>query len=421
MMGHRHGSHYSYGAHPTPRKRLALGFIDQGIVSGSGLVIFIAAAQFLSPDDLGYFSFGVATCLLVVSLARALCGESLLVRTVGKSDRRPTVFRESRSMLGLATILGFVSAFVCGAIGLVGDSPNWPLLASAIACPGLVLQDSLRFVFISMQRTTRLVSNDIAALLLGATAIIWAGTITHNVFSMLVSWGLASMVVSIVTLLLNAIVPSLRNAIGWLRDTWRSSSAFFTENALGALAGYTIVVILTVFIDPSEVAAFRATLVVYGVASLVVNFLRTQVLRELRPEMIDTVRGVTITSTKLAAPVIITITGMLLVLLLIPAEIGEILMRDTWSLVVYLLIPGAINRMFAGFSTIPAIILRVQGVTWKATAVKVIVLVISLILSPLGALYAGAAGALYAETLAYGLSCLLLFVLSARKAKMFVS
>lgn len=417
-MGHRNGAHFGQGKTPSPKKRLVLGFIDQGIVSATGLIIFVAAAQFLTADDLGYFSFGVATCLLVVSLTRAICGESLLVRTVGLSERRPTVFKDSRSMLGLAAALGILACCLCAGIGFLTETPNWPLIGSAIACPGLVLQDSLRFVFIAMQRTAALLMNDLATMILGASAIIIAGSLTRSIFAMLVSWGLASMIISVATLIVNAMVPSLRNAFTWLRTTWRSSSAFFTESALGALVGYLIVVILTVFVDPSEVAAFRATLVVYGVASLVINFLRTQVLRELRPDMIDTPRGVYRTSVRLAIPVLVTIFGMLLLLLLTPEWLGEILMRDTWALVAVLLVPGAINRIFAGFSTIPTITLRVQGVTWKATLVKVSVLATSLVIGPLGALYAGAAGALFADSFAYGLSSLLLLILSVRKARM---
>lgn len=401
----------------TAKSRLVLGFLDQGIVSATGLLIFVSAAQFLSPGDLGYFSFGVATCLLIVSLSRAICGESLLVRAVESSNTRPSVFKDSRSMLGLAMTLSLAGAGICTGIALLGESPNLPLLASAIASPGLVIQDSLRFCFVALQRTQSLLANDVATLVIGASAILVSGSLTHDVFTMLISWGAASLAVSLTTLVVNAMVPSFTGALSWLRETWRSSSAFFTENALGALVGYMIVVILTVFVAPSEVAAFRATLVVYGVASLVINFLRTQVLRELRPQMINTTRGLVATSGKLAVPVLVPIVGMLVVLMLIPESLGKVLMRDTWSLVAALLIPGAIHRLFAGFSTIPTITLRVQGITWRATVIKISVLLISLVLGPLGALYAGAAGALYADSFAYGLCSILLFALSLKRAK----
>lgn len=401
----------------SKKRRLLLGFVDQGIVSATGLLTFVAAAQFLSPDDLGYFSFSVATCLLVVSLARAICGEPLLVRSVAGYKGRPSVFRDSRSMLGLALVLGLLAGALCAGISVVGESPNMPLLASALAVPGLVLQDSLRFCFIALQRTRALILNDSATLVLGACSIIISGVATGDSFIMLTSWGLASLAVSLVTLIGSALVPSVRNSIAWLRLTWRSSSAFFTENAMGALAGYTIVVVLAVFVAPAEVAAFRATLVVYGVANLVINFLRTQVLRELRIDMISSVRGLAVTSAKLAVPVVVTILGMLVVLMLLPEWMGEALLHDTWALVAALLIPGAINRFFAGLSIVPTITLRIQGITWKATMIKIFILFVSLGLGPLGALYAGASGALLADSTSYALTAILLFVLSVKKAK----
>lgn len=399
------------------RNRLILGFLDQGIVSATGLLTFVAAAQFLSPNDLGYFSFGVATCLLIVSLSRAICGEPLLVRSVRPLTGRPYVYRDSRSMVALAIILGLVASILCAVIALLSPTPNMPLLGAAIAAPGLVLQDSLRFCFIALQRTRSLILNDFATLVFGAAAIVVTGLVTKDSFIMVASWGLASFAVGFLTLLWNGFVPSFGTSISWLMTTWRSSSAFFTENAMGALAGYTIIVILTVFVAPAEVAAFRATLVVYGISSLVINFLRTQVLRELHIGMLGSVRGLIVTSMKLSIPVAITIVTMLVILLLIPQALGTSLLHETWILVGALLVPGAINRFFAGLSIVPTITLRIQGITWKATMIKICILFVSLGLGPVGALYAGAAGALMADAIAYALTAILLFILSVRKAK----
>lgn len=394
-----------------------LGFLDQGIVSASGLVTFVAAAQFLGANDLGYFSFGVATCLLVVSLTRAICGESLLVRAVELREGRPKMTRDSRAMLGVSIIIGLAGAALCAAAHLILQPESSPLLAAAIACPGLVLQDSLRFFFISLQRTASLLLNDTATLLGGASAIIVSGLLTGDVAVMIIAWGCASLLVGLCTLIANGIVPSFSNAWTWLRSAWRSSSAFFTESALGALVGYLIVVMLTVFVAPSEVAAYRATLVVYGVASLVINFLRTQVLRELRPTMLNNASGLLSVGLKLSIPVVVTILGMLGMLIILPEPFGRALMNETWTLIGALLIPGAVNRLSAGISTIPTIILRVQGVTWRATFIKIGVLVLSLALGPLGALYAGASGALYADAISYTIASTFLFVLAFRKTR----
>lgn len=401
----------------TAKGRLVLGFIDQGIVSASGLLTFVVAAQFLAPTELGHYSFGLATCLLIVSLSRAICGEPLLVRSVGRHQGRPSVARDTRAMLGLTIVIGVVSAILCFSAGFLGGGSNQPLIAAAVAAPGLVLQDSLRYCFIAQQKTRALVVNDTLTLLLGATAIATAGLLTQDSTTMLAAWGLASLTVGLATLIWTATLPSLKNSVTWVKATWRSSSAYFTENAMGALAGYTVVVILAVFVAPAEVAAYRATLVVYGVANLVINFMRTQILRELHVDMLSSVSGLSRTSGKLVIPVLITIVSMLAVLLLMPQQLGEMLLQDTWLLVSALLIPGAINRFAAGLSIVPTITLRIQGITWRATVIKMVILVVSLVLGPLGALYAGAGGALIADAVCYGLTAILLFVLSVRRAR----
>jgi O-antigen/teichoic acid export membrane protein len=408
----------------TTKGRLFLGFIDQGIVSASGLLTFVIAAQFLSPTELGHYSFGLATCLLIISLSRAICGEPLLVRSVGPHQGRPSIARDTRAMLGLTVVIALVSTVLCSLIGigsfLIGpsnDGFSGTFIASAVAAPGLVLQDSLRYCFIAQKKTRALVLNDTLTLVTGATAITMSGVLMKDSSAMLSAWGLASLVVGLVTLIFTATLPSFKNSGPWLKATWRSSSAYFTENAMGALAGYTIVVILAVFVAPAEVAAYRATLIVYGVANLVINFMRTQILRELRPSMLDTVRGLSRTSGKLVLPVVLTIVAMLVALLLMPQQLGELLLQDTWLLVAALLIPGALNRLAAGLSIVPTITLRIQGVAWRATVIKMVILVISLVLGPIGALYWGAAGALLADTFCYALTAILLFVLSVRQSK----
>lgn len=408
----------------TSKGRLLLGFIDQGIVSTSGLVTFVVAAQFLSPTDLGHYSFGLATCLLIVSLSRAVCGEPLLVRSVGPDRGRTTIARDTRAMLGLTVFIGLASAILCAIIGLgsaasglVAEDFSRPFLAAAVAAPGLVLQDSLRYCFIAQKKTRALVMNDTLTLILGATAIAIFGLLTNDSSLMLGAWGLAFLLVGLATLITTAILPSVQNSGKWIKATWRSSSAYFTENVMGAVASYTIVVVLAVFVASSEVAAYRATLVVFGVANLVINFMRTQILRELHPGLLDSVAGLYRTSGKLVLPVVSTIAGILGALFLIPQHLGELLLQDTWLLVSALLIPGALSRLAAGLSIVPTITLRIQGIAWRATVIKMVILLIALVLGPIGALYAGAAGALIADAICYALTAVLLFVLSIRKAR----
>ena len=72
----------------------------------------------------------------------------------------------------------------------------------------------------------------------------------------------------------------------WLAINFPRSSAFFAEAALGATAGVAILAVMAIVTDSEQVSIFRTALTIMGVTSLINNFMRSTVLRELSPDLL---------------------------------------------------------------------------------------------------------------------------------------
>jgi hypothetical protein len=106
-----------------------------------------------------------------------------------------------------------------------------------------------------------------------------------------------------------------------------------------------------------------------------------------------------------------------ILLLLVPESLGKLFFGDTWSLMAAIFLAAAANRTMAGVSIIPTLFLRVQGVTWRATFIRIAITAGGFGLGPVGAWLAGARGALLAEAIAYLVLTVALMGLSQRVAR----
>ncbi len=78
----------------APRGRRLLTLLDQGLSSGTNFLASVAAARALDARGLGVFAFAFATYLIAQGLARAACGEALIVRHAGApAGRWPALTR----------------------------------------------------------------------------------------------------------------------------------------------------------------------------------------------------------------------------------------------------------------------------------------------------------------------------------------
>ncbi|WP_229229787.1 hypothetical protein [Sinomonas cyclohexanicum] len=400
--------------------RFSLGIVDQSISSLSSVLLLIAAARSLPADLLGQFVIGTATVAPCISIVRAMCGETLLVRIASSPDdfaKRRALRRESTSMLGFAVVLAVAASCIVLLIALVWSAARPVLLASAVSALGVVVFDAVRHHLIALRKTLVLVLADFVLLVLSVGSVYLLGLQGVPPERMILAWGGAAALVAAGVLALERLMPDVRSGLPWSRTVRLSSSAFVAETILGAAVGYLIVIALAWIASDAEVAAYRAALSVFGVTSLMVNFLRTMVLRELQPRMFSSPRGVWLALRQMGGTVVVAVAVTVTVVVLLPADVGSALLGESWAPVAGLAFFAAANRIAAGASVPPMLVLRTQGVTWSATRVRIAMAVLALALCPwLASLY-GARGALLAESLFYAATCAALMRLALRETK----
>jgi O-antigen/teichoic acid export membrane protein len=384
--------------------RLIAGFLDQGIVSLGSITYLICAAQFLSSTELGKFAIGVATLALTLSVVRAMCGETLLARLEGDSCFEG----QAVAMLGLVSILAVIAFVLCLGVTSLWRPASGVFVATAFAVPGILFQDAVRYLLIARRDPKALLASDSAFVLISSTAIVVSAHSWRSGEAVIAAWASVSFVLAVLLLMVYRWIPDVRSAFGWFRDVWQQSSAFAVESILGALVGYTTVVVIAAFSSHAEVAAFRATISVFGVTSVATNFLRSSVLRELAKRDLADGRQANLVQAKMACVLVAAVASAATVLYLMPMSLGQRLLGDTWSVVAGLLMAGAVNRLAASASVVPTVMLRVLGVSWQATKVRIVISIVGLGFGPVGAYLDGAQGALYFESFTYILLAVLL-------------
>lgn len=405
------------------RRTVIFGFADQGIASLTSLLILATAAQSLEPRDLGFFAIGVASVIPSVSIIRSMTGETLLVRAAslfGNATNDNGLRKESHNVIGLAIGLGCAASLVIAVIGLLWVEPRQVLLCSAISVIPVVVQDCLRHVCITLRYSGALLAGDILML---SASVVTIGTVGHLDMGpgpMILAWGLAGLAASGLAMAIGRMAPSARGSLQWLKEAWPSSSAFVVEATAGAIIGYAIVVVLGILASPTEVAGYRATVSVFGITSLVINFLRTAVLRELNPERLGDQKTIWQLFSWMASLVICTSLGTLLVIVFMPDSWGKLAFGETWPLITQLAVWATVNRIGAGLSIIPLIFLRAQGVAWRATKIRLMLSAPLAILAPVASGLAGAPGAFMADTLYYLAITIFLMMMSINRSGSFV-
>ncbi|MCW3765181.1 hypothetical protein OCL88_01735 [Paenarthrobacter sp. PAE-2] len=379
----------------------------------ASILFLVLAAQFLSSEELGTFVLGLSTAIVVQSLVRALSGETLLVRSTTSTYDAA----ERHMSLGLSLVVASALAVIGVVLSLIFPNSAPFFLSLGSAQLGLLLQDGVRYAAIASGQTIGLLTVDLTYTVVSCSSIWFAGQAELGSGGMLSLLGCAGSCVAITAMFAFRLPPRPLSGLRWLAKHWRLNSSFVTEAILGALLGYSITLILNFFVSGPELAAYRSALSIFGMTSLAINFLRTVVLRDLRIGQLRRWRSYWWKMLAMTVLIAVTVGGTYGLLRVIPPDLGMAAFGETWGIMVALFSAVALNRFFAGLSIVPTIFLRVQGVIWRATVLRVLVTAVGFGFGPLGAFWAGAKGALLAEAALYLILAASLLVLSRRSLK----
>ena len=398
--------------HRKPPSRLAnavAGLGAQVFSSLNSFLIIIISARFLELGVHGHFVFGVALCQIVLSLVRALCGETVVVLSTRGDDTTDDAAFSS------AIVASAVGGVVCLLTAIFWAEYRSALIATAFVGIPVCAMDVLRYCAIAEKRSELLLFSDFLVFVGTTVGLLVVGQVAASPSAFLAVWGVSCLLVSILLVWQLDIRPvSFRATLDWLAINFPRSSAFFAEAALGATAGVAILAVMAIVTDSEQVSIFRTALTIMGVTSLINNFMRSTVLRALSPDLLRNKTYVIRVFFGMTAVVTLVIVVFGLCIWLAPNGLTAAIFGANFVAIVPVLLPAIIHRVCASCSTIPTIFLRAQGITWQATRFRFVVVAIGIIVGPFGAYLGGAHGALIGDMITYltlfvGLSALVMY------------
>jgi O-antigen/teichoic acid export membrane protein len=211
-------------------RRLGWGVVDQGVSSLSNFAVGIVVARSLGPTGFGAFSLAYVTYSMILSATRGLATDPLLVRYSGAPS---TAWRKAAgASTATATLTGIAAGAACLGVGLfLGRDVGGAFIALAVVLPGLMLQDSWRFVFFSIGRASKAVLNDVVWGTLQIVALlVLLGTGHATVVWCVLAFGGTAAIAGVFGLLQSRILPRPTRVKGWMVETRALGGRYLAEN-----------------------------------------------------------------------------------------------------------------------------------------------------------------------------------------------
>jgi O-antigen/teichoic acid export membrane protein len=381
--------------------RLGWGLGDQLLSSVTNFLLGLLVARAVTPSELGAFSIAFAVFTLSLGAVRALCGEPLVVRysSVPSDHWRGGV----KVAAGTAMTAGVVVGVGCVvAHVIVGGALGSVLLIVGLALPFLLLQDVWRFAFFAAGRGAGALLNDAvwATAMLSGIALL-AVLRASSVISLTMVWAVAGCVAAAVGTWQLRIWPSRPSgAFGWLHQQRDLAPRFFAEFAISVGASnltFFLIGALTGLATLGQVRAGQIALgplnILFAAASLVTVPESVRLLKESPAQL---VLGSRIISFGLAACALLWL-GLVL---LIPPDIGRIILGANWRNARAIIAPLSIGALGYGLSFGAAAGLRALAAAKRSLRARFVDALTALIFPLSGAVLNGATGAAWGYALA---------------------
>jgi hypothetical protein len=390
---------------PAFLERLGVGVIDQSLSSVTTFVVSALIARNSSPDVFG--AFGIAFSVYVVALvsARALCGEPYVIRhSLAGRSRRAAGLEMCGAAIGLGLAIGVAIVAVGTAIlGPLGTA----LILVGIAMPGLLLQDSVRFVFFAGGDPVGALRNDAlwAVLQLAGVAFL-ASRSGDTGLHMVGAWAAAGVVAGGCGVVQLRGMPRVSSAAAWLWAHRDINTRFLAETLLVSASSQTALFLVS-WIDGLEAAAsLRGVAMLFG--PLLV--LRTGLSTVLLPEAVRVAPVAPDRFWRLMIRVTVGCTGLAVswaaaIWFLMPPSAGSAILGASWTATLALVPAFGFQMAASAAQAGPGIGLRSLAAARLTFRIRAVSAPAQLIAIVLGAFYGGAVGAAWALGLVLALAC----------------
>ena len=384
-------------------RRLGWGVLDQGISSLSNFILGIMVARALPAPEFGAFALAFVTFGFVINASRGPSTDPLIVRFSGEPRER---WRPAAgAALGTSLSVGVIAGVLCLFVGLaIGGDIGTGFMALAVGLPGILLQDGYRFAFFSRGQGHRAFLNDLVwGLLQTATLVVLAATDHLTIASSLMAFGGTATVAAGFGWWQLRLAPHVGMARSWLVEQRALGGRYFIENVSTAGARQLRMVAVGLLAGLAAVAQVRAAEILMGPFMTLLAGVSQVSVPEARVVLSNQPRRLirfclTLASVQGAAAAVWTVV----VLIVLPAGLGELLLQDLWEPTQKLLLPLGLVLVLGCFENSASAGLRALGAARRSLAAQLTGSGLYVLLGGLGAELGGAYGSVW------GLFCAML-------------
>jgi len=347
------------------RLRLALSagwnLVDQVLSALTNAVLFFLVARSVAVEGVDAFATAFYVFSVLIGVERSLVGQVLGVRFSGATGRRWTsgVAQGLGCALGVTVMVSVVTALVGLALPLTLRDT---LLATALVLPALVLQDACRMAFFAQSNARLAALNDLLWAVVQFSVIgVLIRTGTAGAPQLVLAWGGAAAVCSVVALVQLGVVPEPLATVVWIRRHRDLSGFLVGEYLLGAGAFNGGFLVVGALVGTGALAALRGAQVLLGPLGIIPAALLSFALPELskRSWLSASARWkVALATAGGMLAVSLAYTG---VLLLLPHAAGVALFGTTWDGAHSVFLAVALGSTSAGACLGPAVVIYAMG------------------------------------------------------------
>jgi len=372
--------------------RAGWALVDQGISSFTNFALGILIARSVSADDFGAFSLAFATYVVIVNLARAIGTQPLVIRYSGVDPA--TWRRGAAAAMGTMFTSGVVIGLLCivgGALG--GGTAGTTFVALGIALPALLVQDGWRFVFFAGGRDRDAVFTDFVWAVALIAFLVVATRLSPGVTGAVLGWGASAVVGGLVGAWRAGVLPRPRQTRPWLREHSDLVGRYSAEVLIGLGANQATIYVVGLTAGLAQAGSLRAAQILLGPMHVVLQAAHLIAvpegvrIRMRRPERFRLAIG------GLSVGLASVVGLWVLVLALLPVEVGQALLGDSWAEAQLVLVPLGLALIAQGVSGGALVGLRVLADAKSSLRARIIDSVSSFVLGVGGALLGGAIGA----------------------------
>ncbi len=304
---------------------------DQAVSSATNLLLSVLAARALSVDGFGAFSVAFTIYSFLIAGGRAMISRPLAVRYAAAA---PELYRAAaQSATGATVLLGVASGLVVAVVGLffLGGPLGTSLLWMGALMPGLLLQDVWRMVFITEGRPRAAFVND------SVWGVVQVGLVAafialdrQSAATLLLAWGGAALLVSLLGIAQFRGRPRLRTAVHWVADQ-RDLLKYYLASFIAVMGASQLTLLLIAGLgSPADVGALRAAQVVLGPLNLLTFALQAFAIPEIARRRPGGRRAIQ-AAAGLSGVLLLANVVWGVVALALPDEAGVFLLGDTWG------------------------------------------------------------------------------------------